>query len=119
MIAFLYIEVGDAAKGGCAQIDVGLGLDLAGAADDGGQLLARDFGGQGLGVAGLLAIDEQRHNRDDHHDGENNQKNFLHECACSVSLQFQFTQLEWKEFPKSSLSTLGFSVLCMIFWIFA
>jgi hypothetical protein len=35
VVAFLDVEVGDAAEGGGADVDVGLGLDLAGAADDG------------------------------------------------------------------------------------
>ncbi len=58
VIALFDVEVGDAAKGGGADIDVGLGLDLAGAADDGGEILAHDFGRQYLGVTGLLMIDE-------------------------------------------------------------
>ena len=40
LVAFLYIEVGDAAHGGGAHVHIGLGLDLAGAADHRGQILA-------------------------------------------------------------------------------
>jgi len=78
MIALLDVEVGDAAKGGCAHIDIGLWLDLAGAADDGGQILARDRGGKNLGVAGLRLVDHQANKRTGDDDGANNQKNLFH-----------------------------------------
>ncbi len=57
-VALFHVEVGDAAHGGGAEVDVGLGLDLAGAADHRGQILPHDLGGQNLGVAGLLLVDE-------------------------------------------------------------
>ena len=38
-VALLHVEVGDPAHGSGADVDVGLGLDLAGAADDRGQVL--------------------------------------------------------------------------------
>ena len=44
VVAFFHVEVGDPAHGGGANVDVGLGLDLAGAADDGDQVLAHDLG---------------------------------------------------------------------------
>ena len=53
VVAFLDVEVGDAAEGGGADVDVGLGLDLAGAADDGDEILADDLAGGDLGDAGL------------------------------------------------------------------
>ena len=40
VVAFFDVEVGDAAEGGGADVDIGLGLDLSGAADNGGQVLA-------------------------------------------------------------------------------
>ncbi len=55
-VAFLHIEVGDPAHGRCADVDIILGLDLAGAADDRGEILADDFCGKNLGVAGLLTL---------------------------------------------------------------
>ena len=58
----LTIEVGDAAEGGGADVDVGLGLDLAGAADDRGEVLADDFAGEHGGVSGLSL---------EHHEGDN------------------------------------------------
>jgi hypothetical protein len=39
VVALFDVEVGDAAEGGGADVDVGLGLDLAGAADDGDEVL--------------------------------------------------------------------------------
>ena len=78
LVAFFDVEVGDAAHGGGAEVDIGLGLDLAGAADDRGQVLARDFGGQHLGVAGLLLVDHEGHKRGNDNNSENNQENFLH-----------------------------------------
>ena len=57
VVAFLDVEVGDAAEGGGADVDVGLGLDLAGAADGGDQVLADDFAGGDLGDAGLAVQD--------------------------------------------------------------
>ncbi len=59
-VAFFHVEVGDAAHRGGADVDVGLWLDLAGAADDGGEVLAYDFGGQNLGVARLLLVRQRR-----------------------------------------------------------
>ena len=43
VIALLHIEVGDAAHRGGAEVDIGLWLDLAGAADDRGQVLRTIF----------------------------------------------------------------------------
>ena len=40
VVALFGIEVGDAAEGGGAYVDEGLGSDLAGAADGGGEVLA-------------------------------------------------------------------------------
>ena len=58
VVAFLHVEVSDAAKRRGADIDIGLGLDLAGSADDRGQILRDNLGGQNLGVARLLLTDE-------------------------------------------------------------
>ena len=76
-VPFLHIEVGDAAHGGGAHVYIGLGLDLAGAADDRGQILALDLGGQNLGVAGLLPPDKDAHQHDNNHDAENHQEYLL------------------------------------------
>ena len=57
VVALFDVEVGDAAKGGCADVDVGLGLDLAGAADGGDEVLAHDLAGGDLGDAGLAVQD--------------------------------------------------------------
>ncbi len=51
VVAFLDVEVGDAAEGGGADVDVGLGLDLAGAVDDGDEVLAHNLAGGDLGDA--------------------------------------------------------------------
>ncbi len=69
LLAFLDVEVGDAAHGRGAEIDVVLGFDLAGAADDGGQILLDDLGGQHLGITRLLPDDEASHKAcDDQYD---------------------------------------------------
>ena len=77
-VTLFHIEVGDAAHRGGADIHIGLRLDLAGAADHRGQILAHDLGGQNLGVAGLLPPDEDGNQHDNNHDGKNNQKYLLH-----------------------------------------
>ena len=78
--------MGDAAHCGGAQIHVGLGLDLAGAADHRDQILAYDLGGQDFGVASLLPIDEKGHKSNNHHGGESDQKYLLHlRCVLRVS----------------------------------
>ena len=48
VIPFLDVEVRDAAEGGGTDVDVGLGFDLAGAADDREKIFAGDLGGRGL-----------------------------------------------------------------------
>ena len=78
--------MGDAAHGGGAEVDIVLGLDLAGAADDRGQVLPDDLGGQDLGVTGLLPPNEQSHKSGGHHYGENNQEDLFHvRCVLQVS----------------------------------
>ena len=57
VVAFFDVEVGDAAEGGGADVDVGLGLDLAGAADGGDEILADGFAGGDLGDVGLAVED--------------------------------------------------------------
>ncbi len=57
VVAFFDVEVRDAAEGGGADVDVGHGLDLASAVDDGDQVLADDFAGGDLGDAGLSVED--------------------------------------------------------------
>jgi hypothetical protein len=100
-VSLFYIEVGDAAHGGGAQIRVGLGLDLAGAADHRGQLLAHDLGGKNLGVAGLLPVNEEGYKSSDGHCGENNQKYLFHAGTCSGNAQFQCTQSAPVQFPAA------------------
>ena len=70
VVAFFDVEVGDAAEGGGADVDVGLGLDLAGAADDGDEILADDLAGGDLGDVGLVVQhradgDAAEHKEDD------------------------------------------------------
>ncbi len=57
VVAFLDVQVGDAAEGGGADVDVGLGLDLAGAADDGDEVLPADDRGGHLDDVGLAVLD--------------------------------------------------------------
>ena len=77
-VSLFYKEVGDAAEGSSAQIGIRSGLDLAGAADHRNQVLARDFGGENLGVAGLLPVDEQGHKPNGGHSGKNQQNYLFH-----------------------------------------
>ena len=84
--------MGDPAHGVGAQVCIGCGLDLAGTADDRGQLLARDLGGKNLGVAGLLPVNEEGYKSSDGYDGEDNQKYLFHAGTCSMNAQFQCTQ---------------------------
>ena len=56
-VTFLDVEVGDAAEGLGADVDVGLGLDLAGAADDGDEVLLDDLAGGHFGDIGLPVQD--------------------------------------------------------------
>ena len=53
VVALFDVEVGDATEGGGADVDVGLGLDLASAVDDGDQILTDGFAGGDLGDVGL------------------------------------------------------------------
>ena len=78
LVALFHVEVGDAAHRGGADVHIGLGLDLAGAADDRGQILLHELCGQHLGVAGLLLEDHEGHKPGSHNNGKNNQKNFFH-----------------------------------------
>ena len=57
MVAFLDIKVRDAADRLGTDVGVSLRLDLAGAADDLGQVLARNFPGHHFGC-GSLAFDD-------------------------------------------------------------
>jgi len=85
-VAFLDVQVGDAAHGRGAQVDIGLGLDFAGAADDRSQILARDLGSQNLGVSGLLLIDHEGHKSGGHHYGKCYQEDLFHvRCMLQVS----------------------------------
>ena len=67
-VTLLHVEVGDAAEGCGANVHIGLGLDLTGAADDRSQILPHDLGGQNLGVAGLLLDDHEGHKSGGHYD---------------------------------------------------
>ena len=70
VVTLLDVEVGDAAHGSGAEVDVGLGLDLAGAADDRGEVLAMNLGGEDLGITRLLLYDEDGNKDDGHNNGE-------------------------------------------------
>jgi len=55
-----------------------LGLDLTGSADDCRQILLGDLGGQYLGVARLLLIDEASYKPANDENDEDNQQYFFH-----------------------------------------
>ena len=58
-----------------------------------------DFGGQYLGVTGLLLVDHEGHKPGNYNDGENNQEYLLHVCWLLQVPQCQFTQLSRIKFP--------------------
>ena len=67
-VAFFDVEVGDPAKGGGSDIDVGFGLDLPRAADDGDQVFPHHLGGEYFGVPRLGANDGKRGDAGRHQD---------------------------------------------------
>ena len=77
-VAFLDIEVRNAAEGRGPHIHVGLGFDLAGAADHGGQILARHGRGVHLGVSRLLLDDHKGYKPGGHQHSERNEEDFFH-----------------------------------------
>ena len=77
VVAFIHVEVGNAAHGVGADVDVSLGPDLAGGAHDGNQVLLSDSSDQDLGVAGLSTNDSEPYDRGENHDGSNNDKNLF------------------------------------------
>ena len=103
LLTLLDVEVGDAAHGGGAQVDVVLGLDLAGAADHRGKILLDDLGGQNLGIAGLLPVDEQGYQSGSYHYGESNQEDLFHVRFVLRVLQFQSTQFLPARFPAGPI----------------
>ena len=78
MVAFLDQKMGNAPEGGGTDVDIGLGLDLSGTADNGGQILLDELSGQDLGVAGLLAVDEETDEAGSHHDCNDDQEDLFH-----------------------------------------
>jgi hypothetical protein len=75
VVALLDIEVGDTPEGGGADVDVGLGFDLAGAVDDRGEVLTGGPAGRYLGDVGLLvkdgACDDASQNQSDNENQNN------------------------------------------------
>ena len=78
VIAFLHVEAGDAAKRRGAHVHNILGFDLAGAADDRGQILARHGGGENLGIPGLLLDHHKGYKPGGHQHSKSNEEDFLH-----------------------------------------
>src|SRR6202041_2278045 len=71
VVALLDVEVGDTAEGGGADVDIGLGLDLASAADGGDEVLADDLAGGDFGDSSLAVQDGARgRSRDDQNDDD-------------------------------------------------
>ena len=83
VVALVDVEVGDAAKGRSADVDVGLGLDLAGSADEGDEILAGDLGGGDLGDAGAAMEDGADGDAGEHKDDKDEQSYFF--CIHSSS----------------------------------
>ena len=77
VVTLFDVEVGDAAEGGGADIDIGLGLDLPGAADGGDEVSVDGLGGGDRGnvrtAVNDCSSDDAAH---DYHD-EDNQQNLL------------------------------------------
>ena len=76
-------------------LTIGLRFDLAGAADRGGEVLADDFAGDDLGIAGLGAHDRQANQPAGHHQHRNCNQNLLFHAslpvpACWNALRFRY-----------------------------
>ena len=72
MVPFNNVEVGDPAESGGADIDVGLGLDLPGAADDRTQVLSNNLSGYNFGVTRLGPYNCEGYDSDrDNYDSSN------------------------------------------------
>ena len=67
-VAFFDVEVGNPAERGGSDVDVGLGLDLARAADDGDQVFPHHLGSEYFGVTRLGANDGKGGDADRHQD---------------------------------------------------
>ncbi len=82
VVAFFDVEVGDATEGGGADVDVGLGLDLAGAVDDGDEILAIHLGSGHLGYRRLTVEDGTNDDSGQNENRNDNQNNFLRAHCC-------------------------------------
>src|SRR5579859_7361313 len=81
VIAFLHIEMDNAAKGGCTHVDVGLRLDLPGAADHGGEVLPDHFAGEHCGVSGLRPDNHEGHKASHYDKRKDDEKDFFHNLS--------------------------------------
>ena len=82
VVALFDVEVGDAPEGGGADVDVGHWLDLAGAVDDGDQVLTDGLAGGDLGDAGLSVKDAGDDDScQDQDDGDDHNNLFSAHCC--------------------------------------
>ena len=96
--------MGDAAEGGGADVDVGLWLDLAGAADDGREILLVDLGSEHLGVARLLLVDEDCNQDDGNNDCSGDQEDLFHVSLGLRESPLNSTQSVPARFPSTKNS---------------
>ena len=95
VVAFVDIEVSDAAHGIGADIDIGFGADLAGGADDGNEVFAGDGSDEDLGIPGLSPNDGEPHNRGKNHNGGDNDQDLFQD----ISSFARVTQYPRWQFP--------------------
>ena len=76
-ITFFDIEVGDAPEGGGSDVNIGFGLDLAGAIDDGDEILADGVAGGHLSDGALVVQDAADDDSCKDQDGNRDQDNFF------------------------------------------
>jgi len=70
--------VGNSSEGGCADVDVGFGLDLAGAADHSCEVLPDHFACQDAGIAGLRLPDHESNDARNDQNRKNDANDFFH-----------------------------------------
>ena len=100
VISLLDVEVGDPAKGGRADIDIGFGFDLAGSVHNGDQVLPDHRAGDHFGVALLLPMDRKGDDSANHENRAQNDQYFfiVHLLRRGPPIVTQFTRISFKQY---------------------
>ncbi len=96
VIALFDVEVGDAAEGGGADVDVGHRLDLAGAVDDGDQVLTDGLAGGDLGDVGLSVENAGDDNACEDEDDRDDDNNLFSAHCCFLRTSADDRRCCWK-----------------------